>query len=817
MVRHGRAAFVALTLAGTNALGFVWPSTVDRVTHDLGDANTAVRRRAARRLFDLSPGVVRRVALPALDDPDPEVRVAALEALMEARARGLGARVAPWLGDADPRVRRAAAVSLTRDPSKDAVSVLGRVLSDPESSVRIAAAKALGASGTRAAVVPLLGRLDDSDPDVREAVVGSLSRLGDRGSVVPLVGKIQDNRPSVRRAVATALGLLGDARASGPLLLLLRDSEESVRAAALQALGRIRAEDAVATIVSLLGDERRPAVREAAYVALSEIPSDAGIDALVDALSHDDPRERSPIREALLHAGDRAVPKLVACLRGQPSSDLADGCALTLGEMRASVAAAVVDAALRRGVVRPQAALRALGASGDGRALVTVLEHLSSDDPWVRRVAVEAAAALLDPVEPDGRAVEPILRALDVAHGRRSERIALAVLLGRTGAPRAAPILVAMGRDTADPALRFAAIQALGSLGPAGQDGVLLDALSDASPKIRLAAALSLRSAGSPGSAGTLLDRVEHAAEEDRSALLIALAGPLSVTKDAAVFAHASRLLLASSGPECELLVEAFGAATGMRGSEPLVQLVHSADVATRAKIAEALSVHPEAIATLRVLAHDSEPSVRANAAWSLGAAGTPNDAKALALMLNERESTVAGNAAAALGRLGARGAPVREVLCRAAEDERPYVRANAFSGLAVARARCASGAERDALAGDPAEIVRVAAARLLSAVSSPDMAADRGSLERCVADEQSAVVSAVCKAPAQTVFTRTARVSVYVVPVGATEPQPRSPFALVRADGLVRLGVSDRRGVVSENDAPSGALRLEVPAPLAP
>ena len=84
---------------------------------------------------------------------------------------------------------------------------------------------------------------------------------------------------------------------------------------------------------------------------------------------------------------------------------------------------------------------------------------------------MEAAAALLDPVEPDGRAVEPILRALDVAHGRRSERIALAVLLGRTGVPRAAPILVAMGRDTADPGTRFAAIQALGSLDPPVRTG----------------------------------------------------------------------------------------------------------------------------------------------------------------------------------------------------------------------------------------------------------------------------------------------------------------------------------------------------------
>jgi HEAT repeat protein len=814
--RQARAVLVALVLVGTEAGAFVWPSTVDRVIHDLADANPVVRRRAARRLFELSPGVVKRVALPALDDSDVEVRVGALEALMEARARGLGARATVWLGDGDARVRRAAAVALARDPSKDAVPALGRVLSDPESSVRVAAAKALGASGTRAAVVPLLGRLDDSDPEVREAVVRSLSRLGDPGSVVPLAGKIQDTRPSVRRTVATALGVLGDARASGPLLLLLRDSEESVRAAALQALGRIRASDAVATIVSLLGDERRPAVREAAYTALSEIPSDAGIDALVDCLSRDDPRERSPVRAALARAGDRAVPKLILCLRGQPSPDLADGCALTLGEMKAGVAASAVDAALRRGVVRPQAALRALGASGDGRALVTVLEQLSADDPWVRRVAVEAAAALLDPTEPDGRAVEPIVRALDAAHGRRSERIALANLLGRTGSPRAASTLAEMARDVVDPALRFAALQALGFLGRAGQDAVLLDALHDPQPRIRLAAALSLKDVGSAQSEGTLLDRVENAAEEDRRAILIALSGPLSVTTDGAVLAHASRLLSASDGAERDLMVEALGAAPGARGSTPLAALVPAADVATRAKVAEALGAHPEALPALRALTRDSDSSVRANAVWALGSAGTTDDAKILTMILRDRDPAVAGNAAAALGRLGARGAAVTEILCHAAEDDRAYVRANALSGLAVARARCASSVEREALAFDPSEIVRAAAARLLSTVHLGDSAVDRSALERCVAEDPSGVVSAACAAQAQGVSQHTLNISVYVVPVGATEPIPRMPFALVRPDGLLRLGVSDRRGVVTEHDAPRGTIRLEVPAPLA-
>ena len=55
----------------------------------------------------------------------------------------------------------------------------------------------------------------------------------------------------------------------------------------------------------------------------------------------------------------------------------------------------------------------------------------------------------------------------------------------------------------------------------------------------------------------------------------------------------------------------------------------------------------------------------------------------------------------------------------------------------------------------------------------------------------------------------------VYVVPIGESAPVPRAPFALVRADGVMRLGLADRRGQLFEHDAPAGEVSLAVPAPL--
>jgi hypothetical protein len=118
-------------------------------------------------------------------------------------------------------------------------------------------------------------------------------------------------------------------------------------------------------------------------------------------------------------------------------------------------------------------------------------------------------------------------------------------------------------------------------------------------------------------------------------------------------------------------------------------------------------------------------------------------------------------------------------------------------------------------LASDPAEVVRIAAARLISRVPAPDREKDRLALGRCAESDPSGDVAAACVAEPAPLPTRTADVSVYVVPTGASEPVPLSPFALLRADGLARLGVTDRAGSVYEHDAPRGTVRLGIPAAL--
>lgn len=797
------------------AHGFAWPSSVDRIAGDLRAEAPSARRQAAKQLFRLPASAVRRLAPPCLDDSDPEVRIAALEALLVARAGGLSERILPWLGDADPRVRRAAAEGLYRAPSLAAVVPLGRILSDPDPQVRAVAARALGATESSTAVIPLLGRLDDSEPEVREAAASALSRIGDPSAVVPLIGKVQDPRPNVRRTVARALGSLGDVRGASALVLLLRDADESVRVAALGALGRLKAGDAVFSIVSLLPDERRPAVRRAAFAALGAIQSDAALDSLVSALAYEDPREDGPARSALMAAGERGKERLLQCLRGQPAPRVADGCALALGGLRLPGGTPAIAEALHRGVIRPRVALRALGSSGDPAALGTVVEYLGSDDPWIRLTAIEAASVLLDPSQPDGRPVPPVARALDRAHGRRAERVALVALLGKTGSPRAVPLLTALAGPKTDPALRLASVRALGELGRSGQDAVLLSALDAREAPIRLAAAWALRRTGSGSSLRPLLERLQRAAEQDREALVIAMAGPIASSPDPSLITEVERLARSSDGARRDALIETLAHAGGRAGSAPLERLLDAGtEPASRAKIAEGLGLHAEARARLLSLIADPHPSVRANAVWSLGLLGVVEDAAAIERLISDRDLAVASNAVSALGLLSTRGAQPKGPLCSGLGDSRAAVRAAAASALSLARARC-DGDVRG-LSSDPSDVVRAQIAHLLWNAPSGDAKAERSALERCAGEDPMGEVASACAGLPPAIAPGVASsVTVYVVPAGMAAPVPLAPFALVRADGLTRLGVTDRRGAVFEPAAPAGSLKLAVPPAL--
>jgi cellulose synthase operon protein C len=782
----------------------IWPSAAARIERELRLEDPAARRKAAEAIAGLPRGPARRLLDLALVDPSADVRLVAAEVAARIQADQLGTRLSAWLSDPDSRIRLAAAETLGTRPDPQALGALARASSDADQSVRAAVARALGASGSAEAVVPLLGRLDDPVPEVRRQVVLSLGRLRDPRAVIPLLAKVEDSAGVVRRAVARALGALGDARAVGALVLVLRDSDETVRIAALDAVGRLGDASAVSSVIAVLSDAKEE-VRAAAVRALGRLGTKEATAAVVAELGRPGANVAQLVA-ALGHGRERALTALRACVEARGGYRAADGCVLSLGTLGDASDVPRVRRALERSEVSPRAALEALGLLGSAEALPTVLEYLADPDAMVRRAALISLVPLLDPERPDGRAVDPLVRALR-ARGRSPwERAAVLVLLGRTRAERAAAVLADVAKNATEAHMAAAALDALGAVGPAGFDGVLLEKLDHEDGAVRAAAALALRRAGSGRAAARVLARLEGAAGQDPGALAIALPGVVARASDPHLVGRLTRLLASSRGPLRDGLIEALGEA-GPAALASLAAVARGADALDRAKLAEVLAGRSDGAALARALSRDRDTATRAAAVWALGLVGAPDDLSLLRTAFRDRDGAVAANAVAAFGRLAVRARkPAAPLLCPLLSQEGGAVRVNALGALGLTGERCEPGVVETLLLRDRSVSVRVAAARLLTR-SNAKSATD--ALSSCADEDESARVAAACAGGAPSTPRRVESVLVYVVPSGESLPAPGAAFALGFADGVQRIGKADRRGAVYERRAPAGALSL--------
>jgi cellulose synthase operon protein C len=813
----------ALATSADRAEALVWPDVPERVERGLASPDPTSRRLAARDLAGIGGQRATPLILKALGDPDVEVRLAAAQSAVRLRVAAATDVAIGWLGEREARLRVSACEVAHAMPNPRVVQPLARALGDSDPQVRTTCADALGASGSPEAVAPLAGKLDDATPNVRAQVARALARLGDPRAVVPLVGKVQDSVPDVRQAVVRALGDLGDNRATQALLLALRDNVAEVKVEALSALGRLRAPDAVDPIAPL-ALERNPGVRQSALVALGRIGNPAAVRALIKALGTQEDAaaglERTPVRDALVAAGPPAIPELTALLDRPVSATVATSAAWVLGELRATSSANAIVAALRKGTLPPGAALRALAGAGTPEQVPVVLEFVADPSPTTREEALRAATALLDPARPDGRAVEPLAATLKNPRTSPRERAAVATLLGRTGAPRAAVELVGLV-SAKDEALRLAAIDALGALGaaaaasptpnaPSPGDDALVPLLADVDPAVRLHTSVALAASGGAKAKRALLQKLDGGEELDRFALLGAIGGVLERQPDDASARRVFRELAVAAGPERDAVIEAAGRARLPSVVEALATAAKSPDIDDRRSTATILGAHTgsaRALSVLRGLTTDSDSSVRLEAAFALGGTGDPGAVPILLQLAKGGDADLATNAAAALARIGKRG-PTGDALCAMLADGRPAVRANALAGIALQGRRCDAKRERKLLLEDPSDLVRANAARAITAAPVPE---DRVALDRCVASDRSAEVARLCRPRAATTAPRRPQaVTVFVVGEGATSTaRPRAPFLLQYEDGVLRAGVADRRGATFDPAAPAGEVTL--------
>jgi HEAT repeat protein/alpha-tubulin suppressor-like RCC1 family protein len=406
-------------------------------------------------------------------------------------------------------------------------------LDDPDPEVRETAVEALGRRGDSAAVAPILAALArelregerDAEPEFRFRAVRALEAIGSPGAVRGLVELLatQSSRTELQCAVLRALARLGDPSAV-PAIRELEGrgtpTDWEVRLLAVQALARMREERSAAALVEALGSPDA-GIRRGAAGGILALPRGAVVSgALLPRVGDPDPvvRRRAVAALAFHRAGgsDPAEARALAALFNDPDPDVAEEALLSAGPLLRST-----PPGLRNGFEEPLARaaatgsravrIRALRLIGDMRDFPAVRKATMDPDPEIRA----AASEILRIAEFSGYAPRPD-RVAQLDDPDPKVRLEAVVAFSRNLDPfgrdggRVEAVLSARLRD-ASPEVRQVAAEAAGRLRSPFPDGnrkmpappawavaMLLEALSDRDPGVRAKAARSLGELGDP-------------------------------------------------------------------------------------------------------------------------------------------------------------------------------------------------------------------------------------------------------------------------------------------------------------------------------
>ena len=403
LVRTLRAGLSEQVLEGGHELATL--SRDPKVAAELRAALTAeqpgARRLAAELLGRLGDRAASDGLAAAASDSDPEVRAAAIGALMAVGGPGAADRSAAVamaaLADPMPAVRiaavRATPAALIGGPMTDALAA------DPDPRVRAEVAIALAGAGSGAAAIAIVNDLLAGSPvPERVAGLGAIARhpagIGEGPSVVTF---LVDPSDEVRAAAATALGATAEAGAPpAPLLAALDDPAPAVRRAAAAAIrdGSDARREGWDLVVAVL-DAGSGRAQDAALIALSGV-------------SRDDPATRTRVRDWAIGQAGRAFElrrgaAALSSITRRDEAAASDGRTYDI-----PVTGFLRELLERRGRQIEDRLLAAIAILGTPEANGPIRRCLRSRDADVRAQAIEALDAM-----GDGQLARAVVRLLD--------------------------------------------------------------------------------------------------------------------------------------------------------------------------------------------------------------------------------------------------------------------------------------------------------------------------------------------------------------------------------------------------------------------
>jgi HEAT repeat protein len=389
----------------------------------LADPDARVSQGAVAAIQAIGGQEVERQAIEAARSPDARIRRPALRILAYFGSPSTLGLFLEAMQDADERVRDVAANGLAAIDEPQAVGALLTASSHASPRTRATAVRALGQTDANDEVrAHLLLALSDEDAWVRYYAVQALSRRGDRSSAERIAGLLTDPAGHVRVAVVDALARLRGDKCLDALHEALSSGDVDVARAALVGIGIVRSQASLPRL-NRAAKEGDPATRLVAICALAEYRTAGVIPALTEAASDPDDSVRAAAVNLLSERPEAEATRALVSLFGNPS--VRDR-AIALLAKPAEGRIEGILAALR--VASAEVAPVLVGALARMRsaaAKVAIEEAFTFESVFARRAVASALAAGVTP-----RARELLERGAQLDADDHVRRICTAVLKG---------------------------------------------------------------------------------------------------------------------------------------------------------------------------------------------------------------------------------------------------------------------------------------------------------------------------------------------------------------------------------------------------
>jgi HEAT repeat protein len=365
-----------------------------------------------------------------LRNPDPKVRLAAVQLLRESRYPEAIEPIAALVTDPVDQIQlEAIAAELTFFLLED-VRTKKRVAGFVEvrNPGRAVSAFEMGPLAITPRAAPpelvdgLLRAIDDENPKVRSEAIYALGAIAGRvlseGESTQLIKALDHYDPIIRAAAARVIGRLKVTGAGDALLKAVGDSQAPVRYAALRALGEIHDARAVQSLTEQLNFYGKGEGAWSALDALARIADPSSVPLFKAHLADKDPFLRRAAAEGLGRAGDSTeLPALEIGAGNDPSETARAAMAFALQKLGRNYLPRLVES-----LASPKTATQAAEYFVELGTPVApqLFSHLQDPLPEVRANVAIVLGAIGDPASIN--ALQPLTQDKDRAVAQSAER-----------------------------------------------------------------------------------------------------------------------------------------------------------------------------------------------------------------------------------------------------------------------------------------------------------------------------------------------------------------------------------------------------------